>query len=30
VEKISRDTPMKGRWVTRTSLGTKPFLAKVL
>jgi len=30
VEKISRDTPRKGRWVSWTSLGTKPFLARDL
>jgi len=30
MEKISRDTPKKGRWVTWTSSGTKPFLAKDL
>jgi len=30
VEKSSRDTPRKGRWVTWTNLGTKPFLARDL
>ena len=30
MEKISRDTPKKGRWVSWTNLETKPFLARDL
>jgi len=29
MENISRDTPRKGRLVSWTSLGTKPFLLKI-